>query len=287
MPFVTGSSAGIALFQYSVTDISGLPFGIGNGIASGTGLGMGAVKFVQEFGGAAQTPVRVVAKGDNNRNRHEYLFTAAELGALSYKFGGFDMNAYAAFTGLKLIASTKYNRVLTEANVAANAVQCCVIVNIDAQSSDAATSGIKGFTNRIYPLVTATPLLAQHQETSAAIWQYEAIPTMASQYPWGVPFAQATEGATRASGVASNTDYPLTLDRYVGNGTITTYTLQYLPAGGTTSGYVEVYKNGAVLVATTAWTVVASTGVVTFVTAPLATDVIVIVYQAINILANN
>lgn len=285
MPFVSGSNAGLALLQYAVTDVAGYPYGSGAPITAGTGAGTGVVKFAQSFGGSGQTPVRVVAKGENNRNRHEYFFNANELGEFSYKFGGFDMNAYAAFTGLKVVAGSKYNTVLTETNTAANAVQCCMIVNIDAQSSDPATFGVKGFLNRIYPLVTAVPLYATHQEVAAAEWQYNAIPTMASQYPWGVPFAQANEGATRSSGMVRYTDYPLTLDRFVGNGTITTYTLQYTPAGGTTSGYVEVYKNGTVLVPTTAWTL--SGSALTFAVAPAATDIVVIVYQSTNLLSSN
>jgi hypothetical protein len=224
----------------------------------------------------------VTAIGDNNRTKHEYLFSAAQLGDLAFMFGALDLDAYAGFAALKKYTDGNSYGVLLQSNAAANAAQACIIVNVDAQSADSGSFGQKKFVNEIYPLVTVTPLLATLAEVAAAEWAYQGIPTEADKSPWGVSFNATTHGATRAAGILLTSDYPIVVETLVATTSQTTYALTYTPATPTAT-YVIATKNG---VALTSSGFAVSSKTVTM-TTPANNDIYVFRYEATDFVSSN
>lgn len=282
MPFSSFSAGGIATIQAGIVNTSGYPLGIGGALTPGTGAALSVLKFSKRFGGQAPAPVRVTAIGDNNRNRHEYIFNPAQIGDLAIMLHALDMDAYAGFTAMKKYTDGNANGVLIQSNAAANAAQACIVVNIDAQDADSGSFGLKKFINEIYPLVTVTPLLAQLQEVAAAEWQYQGIPTMTDRFPWGTSLNATTHGATRAAGLILTSDYPIVLETLIATTSQTTYALTYTPATpGTT--YMVAWKNGTLQTSGQA----SVSGKTVTLTSPAFNDVYVFRYEATDLLSSN
>lgn len=243
MPFSAASAAGIAAISAAIVDVNGYPKGITGTLTAGTGAPMSIMKFSKRFGGQAPAPVRATAIGDNNTRRHEYVFSPAQMGEISFLFGAMDMDAYAGFAGLKKFAETNGNAVLIQSSQIANAAQACVVVNMDAQVADTGSFGLKRYLNEIYPLVTVTPTLAQVQEVAPAEWSYVGVPTQSGKLPWGVSFTSTTHGAAYAGGIILGSDYPIMLETVVTTTSQTTYSVTYTPATPTTQ-YFTAWRNG-------------------------------------------
>lgn len=282
MPFSSASVGGLVIVAAGIVDVNGYPKGITGSLTAGTGAALQVMKMAKRVGGQAAAPVRVTAVGDNNRNRHEYIYPAAQLGEISFLFGVLDMDSYAGFAGLKKYTDGNGNAVLMQSNQAANAAQAVVIATMDAQVADAGSFGLKKYINEIFPLVTVTPLLAQVQEVAAAEWGYTGIPSMADKFPWGVSLNATTHGATRAAGLIIGSDYPMVIETLVATTSQTTYALTYTPATPTTT-YFLAWKNGTLL--TTSGATVS--GKTVTMTTPAYNDVYVFRYEATDYVSSN
>lgn len=285
MPFSSFSNAGVAVIQAGIVNASGYPLGIAGTLTAGTGAPLAVMKFAKRFGGQAPAPVRVTVVGDNNRNRHEYIFPAAQLGELAFLFGALDLDAYAGFTGLKKYTDGNGYGVLVQSNVAPMAAQAVVVANIDAEAADAGTFGIKKWINEIYPLVNVTPLLAQLQEVAGAEWAYQGIPTQTDKMPDGGAFSASTHGATRAAGFILTSDYPIVYETLIATTSQTTYALTYTPATPTTQ-YVVARKNGTLQTPTTSYAVSGKTVTITTMS-PSYLDAICFRYEATDLVSSN
>lgn len=281
MPFTSFSAAGVALIQMGIVNTQGIPYGVTGTITPGQGVGMRVMKFSKRLGGQVPNPVRVTLTGDNNRNRHEYLFNAAQMGELAFQLDAFDMQAYAGFQGLKVVTDANSSVVLLQSNQAVNVAQACIIATVDAQDADAGAFGEKKFINEIFPLVSVAALLASFQETAKADWNYFGVPTQADKTPWGTTWTATTNGATRAGGLLMTSDYPMTLDTVVPSSTTGTYSLANTPAGTEGTNYIVAYQSG---VAFTNFTV--SGKVVTYTGASTSAPLI-FRSESTDILANN
>lgn len=282
MPFSSFSNAGVAGIQVAIVNTNGYPMGITGSITPGTGAAFKYMKFAKRFGGTAPAPTRVTAIGDNNRNRHEYLYPANQVGEIAFMFHALDLDAYAGFTGLQKYTDGNGNAVLLQSNAPANAAQACVVCNIDAQDADSGSFGIRKWANEIFPLVTVAPLLAQLQEVAAAEWQYTGIPTQSDKFPWGVQLNATTHGATRSAGSIITSDYPLVLETLVATTSQTTYALTYTPATpGST--YFLAWKNGVLQTSGQA----TNSGKAVTMTTPSYNDIYVFRYEATDFISSN
>ncbi len=283
-PFSSFSNAGVACIQAGIVNTSGVPLGITGALTAGTGAPLAVMKFAKQFGGQAPGPVRVTVVGDNNRNRHEYVFSAAQIGEMAFLFGALDLDAYAGFTGLKKATDGNGYSVLLQSNVAPMSAQACVVANIDAESADTATYGLKKWINQIYPLVNITPLLAQLREVAGADWSYQGIPTQAATLPWGVALSATTHGATKAAGYMLTSDYPIVIETLIATTAQTTYALAYTPATGTTYTVAWLHATGTLQTPTTSYAV---SGKTVTMTTPAFGDTYVFRYEAVDLLSSN
>lgn len=58
---------------------------------------------------------------------------------------------------------------------------------------------------------------------------YQYVPTPGIESPWGVPFAEDTNGYGRAVRVRTTSEYPQMLDTFTGNNTASSFTVTYTP----------------------------------------------------------
>jgi hypothetical protein len=283
MPFTTFAAGGVAAIQAAVVNTNGYPVGMqSTTLTNGQGAGMRVLRFAKKVGGKAMQPQPSIAAGDNNRNRLMFLYPPEQIGNLQFLFDALDLQAYASMSALLVSTDGNSSSVLMQSNAPVNQIQTCFIVNVDAENADSGAFGRKKFINEIYPLVNVASLLADLASVTKTEWEYYGIPTQADRAPWGTPFTVATNGATRAAGLLMTSDYPMTLDTFVGDGTTTTYNLANTPAGTTASNYILAWQGGVTF---TSYSLAGK--VVTFTAAPTAGSVTVIRYEALDLLSSN
>lgn len=278
MPFGEFSAAGVAAIQGGVVDINGIPW-------STTGVPVAAavtplfrLPFAKRFGGVAPNPVRATAKGDNNRNRHEYIFNPDQMGETAIMQHALNLDQYAGYLKIKKVTDGNGYAVGIQTNAPVNAAQGVFVVNVDAQQAGlTGVFGLKKFINEIYPLVTMVPLLANLQELAPADWSFFGVPTQASQLPWGTPFSIATHGFTRSGGYLLTSDFPIVCETFKAVGAEVSATLTYTPATPAAT-YLVAYKFAAGV--WSAFTVTSVTGKVANFAALSADDIIFFRYES-------
>jgi len=197
MPFSAASAAGVAALQMSIVNLNGVPSGLSGVLADVTPVGMHLMRFTQKYGGVVPSPVFVEAKGDNNRNIHQYVFNPSTLSNLQMTFQALDMDAFSAFQATKKFTIAGKYGVGVQPNTSANQAQGCMVVNMDAEIADPdGTFGEKRFLNEVIPLVTIYPMSGNRQEVQAVGWEYQGRPTQSGKLPWGTPYSLATNGFT-------------------------------------------------------------------------------------------
>lgn len=241
MPFSSFSAAGVAAIQLGIVDLNGVPFGNTGVGSAGSCVPMSRMPFAKRFGGLAPNPVRATAIGDNNRNRHEYLFNPAQMGEIAIMQHVLDLDQYVGMLKLLKVTDGNAYRVGVQTNAPVNAAQAAIIVNVDAQIASSANYGGKRFINEIYPLCWLVSLLANLQEVAPADWSFFGVPTQAGQLPWGTAFALNTDGYTRAGGNIMTSDYPIVIDSFLAAGAEVTATLTYTPASPYAT-YLKAFK---------------------------------------------
>ncbi len=285
------SAAGVTRAQYAINDrTTGLPLGPTGAIAQGDDRGMGVYIAVKRASSPIPGPRITPVTGDNGRFRHQYAFSAAELGNIDMNFGVFNQDVYAAFTGTKVHSIGEWNAIGIETDAAVNAAQATLLFNVDAQDANSGTDGQTAFLNWFYPAVTVTPLGATHEEVAAADWGWQGIPTRTSRYPWGLAYTTASNGFTRAKGIPLTSHYPMTMHMFVCDAATSTFTLDYSPttdqtATGKTWRVFRYQSGGTVTdITATITSVVIATKTVTLASAYTAGDVIYFVYEAFDLL---
>jgi hypothetical protein len=101
---------------------------------------------------------------------------------------------------------------------------------------------------------------------------------VATQYPWGVTFTDADDGAQAAPYKDFTSSHPLHQAYATGNNTALVVNLDYTPAAAD-SNSVIVVVNGVVQLYTTNYTVSVANKTVTFVTSPPTSAIIEILYK--------
>jgi len=290
------SQAGVAMAQYEINDpTTGLGMGPTGSIAKGSTRGMG--RYIGIKNAAAPNPAARVTNvtGDNGRFLHRYVFNPAELGVIALGFGAFDANAYAAFSQTKIDTVADSAAIGIGTSAPAGAAQATLLIAMDAQDADALDFGGPRFSNVFYPGVNVWYLGEQAAEIQGADFQYQGYPTQVGRYPWGIAFSVAQNGFTRAKGVKLSSHFPLTMNRYVVNGSnaSVTFTLDFSPTTDQTGPAIKAFRYVAATGLTEAATltsVVPGTRSVTV--APLSGsfadgDVITVLYESFDVQANS
>lgn len=282
MPFSEFSAAGVAAISMGIVDVNAIPWGAAGSPTPGTIAPLARMPFAKRFGGVTPNPVRATAIGDNNRNRHEYVFNPGQMGETAIMQHALNLDQYAGMLKIKKLTDGNGYAVGIQTNAPVNAAQGVYVVNVDAQQAGVSgTFGLKKFINEIYPLVTMVPLLANLAELAPADWSFFGIPTQAGQLPWGTPFSLATHGFTRSGGYLLTSDYPIVCEVLKAVGAEVSVTLTYTPATPA-STYLVAYKYASGV--WSSFTVTSVTGKIAAFAALSADDTIFFRYESTDFL---
>lgn len=157
------------------------------------------------------------------------------------------------------------------------------IINSPGQSATSGSIGVPGYVVSITPNGFFWPHgIDQYQDGNALHDMFDVVLSTFDRYPWGAQPTVVLNGATRGIRLAPFYSIaPITMHTFVGDGSTVTVTLNQTPYAATGTA-VRCYDNGTALVygaGAGKYTVVASTRVVTFGTAPVAGHVVVLPYQ--------
>lgn len=117
----------------------------------------------------------------------------------------------------------------------------CLIVQGHSIKRTTGQAGQAAWTGFIMPVVTVRPLdRAQYQGRTAGVNRYQCTVQLATNYPYGITFASNVEGVLTDYIIPFSSDYPMTLDAFLGNGITATFTLSKTPVSTAyTAPYLE------------------------------------------------
>lgn len=106
----------------------------------------------------------------------------------------------------------------------------CFVFQSRAKKQDAGVKGKKAWSGAIIPLATGKPLgRVQYSEREAAAYRLSIAPQLASYNVWGVSILEAAEGTTALRQRPFNSEYPIMIEAFTGNGALATFNLSKTP----------------------------------------------------------
>jgi hypothetical protein len=136
-------------------------------------------------------------------------------------------------------------------------------------------SGGKQWETKIVPSANITPLGAEFQQRNVTPYRYSISTTTTDRAPWGKLLSASANGATAGPILDVEADNPVMMHAFLGNNAETDVILDYTPI----ATKVSVYVNGVKKTLTTDFTVNTSTKTVTFVAAPAASALVIVLYE--------
>lgn len=273
------AAAGLTVAQLWVLDSAAYPISTTGTLANGADGGGMILTGIKSASGQAREPNRVQSTGDDRRTKFQFIFPTDELPAMEMQFNVRDLIRDGAIAAANKVAiSTTMTAIGVDTNEAFD-VQCCVILSGVAKSADTATSGATRYRNRIYGSVNVMYIDENWQEVEAATYQYRGYPTQMSKYPWGLALNATTDGVTKQTATDVFSNYPITLHTFIGDNSTTSFTVDYTPAGVSTSGSVKVWVDG-VAEADANVTVTTSTKTIALSTAPTTAAKVIVLYES-------
>lgn len=273
------AAAGLTVAQLWVLDSAAYPISTTGTLANGSDGGGMILTGIKTASGQAREPSRVQSTGDDRRTKFQFIFPTEELPAMEMQFNVRDLlrdGAIAAANAFDI--STTMKAIAGDTNEAFD-IQCCVIVSGIAKSADTATSGATRYRNRIYGSVNMMYIDENWQEVEAVTYQYRGYPSQMSKFPWGLALNVTTHGVTKKTYTDVFSVYPATLHTLIGDNATTSFTVDYTPAGVSTSGSVKVWIDG-VAYADTDVTVTTATKTIALAAAPTTAAKVIVLYES-------
>lgn len=104
------------------------------------------------------------------------------------------------------------------------------ILQSRALKQDTAVKGKKAWNGVIIPLAAGKPLGRRaFEERAAASFGLDITPQQAGYHPWGLTILDANAGTTGARFFPFSSEYPIIMERFTGNGVLSTFTLSKTP----------------------------------------------------------
>lgn len=254
--------------------------GTDGSLASAEDSGMGRLLGFQNLANTVPQATNEPRLGDNG-TIGAFTVNPATVPSGTSAFGSFDQVFVTSVTGRTIKTEGPHD--LSLATLNCNEYKpVFVVVNSPATSDAAGSIGELGYQVEEYLLVTVDDNSVADKSTNTqhiytASFNYSDRDTT----PWGETIIDGDYGVTRAWKFDPYwSPNPVTFHTYVGDGgAAQTFTLDLTPAGEDANN-LQIWEAGTKLIYTTNYTVVASTGVVTFVgTDPAAAAFAVAKYQ--------
>lgn len=273
--------AGLDGVYTSFINSSGLMNGFSNISATAAASGMRKIKAAQTLPSALPAPNRKYIKGDD-RPVDQFLFTADTLPGGNLEFGETDLTLDAA-------AQNSTNWTLGNWQQAIYGISSPSFANMmllahqQSHSQDLANPGQAGFMNLLWPSVQLLPLgedNPNYQGEGKSIYGATFLPFLV--HPTGSVLS-TNFGVTDGIRIKWWSKYRTLFYCRIGDGTWTTMTLDNKPVD-VASTQVFGTTTGGTLSTKTVSSVVPSTRIVTLSAAPASGEVVVVMYEASQIL---
>lgn len=269
VPFKEFIAAGVDLCFYGPVDNAGIILGANltppvNGNPSGSG--MRRLKAVQSITNNLPEGEAVPIPGDNG-TEGQFLFAADETATFTIDAGVFSLVRDAMLQGTKTkrLGNSSITVGVMQPD-SLDAADMCFIIQSPAKKFDAA-QGSKAWMGYIIPLGQGTPNHRQGFETrGAGNDRLQVVTNRASQMPDGMAVTEEDLGTLSLTAFPFSSDFPLYYQRWNGDGTATTYTMNFTPGS---IDDIVLTVNGVLQTLTTQYTVNLTTRQITFTTGNL------------------
>jgi len=229
MSYSKSLQAGVQQSWLSFLDTAN--FAIGNNI---TAIAAGQIRGSYPFIGIQQMPTGIL-EGDtvpvpgDDTSLGSFIFASEAPREFLMNFGQFDLelDALLQSTLVETLGNIKIG-LGDPGNPQYPTV--CLIVQGRAIKRDSGVSGASAWTGFIYPVVQIQPLNRETlQGRTAGVNRYKGVAQQAFNHPWGVTISELVNGDTSSYVFPFDSNYPLTLDAFVGNGIVTDWVLNKTP----------------------------------------------------------
>jgi hypothetical protein len=221
---------------------SGYPDGDESGAVAYDGIRLEGAK---SFTSTVPDPRIVTHTGDDRAFAQDVL-PPTEMETATLTTGKTNLSLDAALTG------TKVEDLLGDVNMGVTSsdkqgAEPQVMVFGWRQALDtekgSSTYGQRRYITRMYPSCRIIPKPASMEDGAADENSYSVVPTVVTKTPWGKALAEITNGATEGQSLRFISSNPLMMNKWNGNGTLSTFTLSNTPISATKT---RVHANGTV-----------------------------------------
>lgn len=268
-------AAGLDRIQWGVNS-GGYLKGITGTLANGADAGMGLLYAKASEYKIPESVKTAITANDSLLGTFQFGSTDPSSFNLTLGAGDLDMMAKAQGTLVRTLGSWSLSLLRPGTLTFSNIV---LLLTSVSKSMESGSVGNAGFIHALLPSCQLFYLgRSGISERGEQAFEFAVIVNPVDKWPWGELLSASADGATLADGDEWYTDNRVSMHTHVGDGSDTSFTLQYKPvvASGASN---FVWKNGTALVYTTDFTLVTATGVVTEVAAPAAAAVVVMAYE--------
>lgn len=267
------AGAGFRHARYWLLDINGYPDGTQSGSDGYSGRRIEGAKAYQAN---MPDPQTVRHTGDDRVLAQDTLPpTELETGSLTSAKTNFTADAELMSQLVRTLGDIQIHADGTDE--AGNEPQVCLQLwrqALDLEEGSSTFGKARQWITYLYPSVRVVPKGAGMSEGAVDENSYSIVPTKVTAYPWGVAFTEVSEGFTEATKVKMITDFPLMIERFDAPGVVTTFLLDFTPISTVKT---HAFVNGAEV---TVSSVSIANKTVTLQSAPSASDVVVVLYEA-------
>lgn len=152
-------------------------------------------------------------------------------------------------------------------------VDVAVIVYRQALNTKPGQQSLRQWQMRLFPIARLVPRPSGADQGGADENVYDLIPSISAKYPWGKAFTLTDNEFTEAQAIRLVADYPLMMERFNGDGILTTFNLSWTPIS---VAKTKVFVNGT---AATVSSVNTTAKTMTLSAAPASNAVVVALYE--------
>lgn len=237
-------AGGFAQLQYARVSTAGYPDGasLTAGIAAGGDDGLGRLNGVKTASITLPEAERPTQTGDDEA-QGSLIFASPEVPSGQMTTGIFDQEFDALAVGHLVYAMNDGTSIDPIGGSGKDYRDMMLILSRQAKSKDAATSGRKRKEHYLLPSVNVDPQGGDgFTERAFSDGQYSLTCNPAAKFPWGLALGAANVGTTAAPVLRFFTDYNISLHTVVGDGTVTSFTLDHAPASDHTGNYFDLFN---------------------------------------------
>ena len=261
--------------QYSIFGIqyafwsalsSGAPYGVTGTIANGGNAGMGRLRGVQDFNITEPVAETVYVPGDNGVST-SFKVQPTELPTGTLTTGVLDQTFASKSNGTVIYADGQWDEV-SGVPACYSFADICLVLNSPATAQESGNLDESGWVvTEVYKIQNQASILAQMQSGAAVSFPNNMTLKRATSSLAGRSFSVANDGTTALAFKQYMSPYPVTYHAFVGDNSVTTVTLNETPVAASGDA-VQLWQTNVKKTYTTDFSVVTSTRVLTFVSAP-------------------